>query len=163
MTKREHDQNGLKIINATRAPHQLLHGGARQASRLPLVVRSAEDVKVLRNNSRAVRRLPTGGVTVAFEGLDEDIAQTLKTSSAAYIRSCGCGEGGAFALIALIGVLVFFTGRIMSHGIRRSDLGFLGAGLLLAVLAGGLGKFVGLTIARLRFEQNCDVVMSRIS
>lgn len=176
----------MKAINAAKALHEVLHSTAagpmgnemdslarhtrfdisatRQArvSRLPLVVRTVEDVKVLRNNSRAVRRLPAGGVIIAFEGLDEDIAQTLKASSAAYIRSCGCGEGGVFALIAFIGVLVFLTIRIVSRGVSWSDLGLLAGGLLLAVLAGGLGKVIGLTIARLRFKRSCDAVISRM-
>lgn len=149
-------------MHSTSAYLKTEFSGRRHASRLPLVVRTVEDVKVLRNNSRAVRRLPAGGVIVAFEGLDEDIAQTLKASSAAYIRSCGCGEGGAFALIAFIGVLVFFTIRIVSRGVSWSDLGLLAGGLLLAVLAGGLGKVIGLTIARLRFKRSCDAVISRM-
>jgi hypothetical protein len=133
--------------------------GWRSTTRLPLVVRTAADVRVLRDNSRAVRRLPAGGVIVAVDHLDVDLARTLKASAAAYIRSCGCAEGGVCAIIVLLGVLVLIVFRIATHDIRWSDLGIAGAGFFMAVLAGGLGKLIGLTIARLRFERICDDVI----
>jgi hypothetical protein len=134
----------------------------RSTARLPLVVRTAADVQALRANSRTVRRLPVGGLKIAIDGLNADAAKTLKARIGAYVSACGCAEGGASALIALFGVLVFFAVRIPARGARWSDLGMVATGLLLVVLGGGLGKLFGLTIARLRFERCCDEVIRMI-
>jgi hypothetical protein len=136
--------------------------GGPSTSRLPLVVRTEADVRALRANSRAVRRLPADGLKIAIDGLNADATQTLKARIVAYIRACGCAEGGACALIALLGILVFVAVRISAHGTRWSDLGMAAAGLLLAVLIGGLGKQLGVTIARIRFERCCDAVIRKI-
>ena len=135
------------------------HLAASTSTRLPLVVRTLADVAALRANSRAVRRLPADGVKIAIEGLPNDVAQKLKARISAYVRACGCGEGGACALIALGGVITFIALRIHQQGAHWSDLGITAIGLLLAILAGGLGKALGLTMARLRFERCCDEVI----
>ena len=131
-------------------------------SRLPLVVRTVADVEALRENSRAVRKLPANGLKIAIDGLCADAAQTLKARISAYVRACGCAEGGACALIVLLGVFLFIALRIIARGAQWRDLGIAASGLLLAVLVGGLGKALGLTIARLRFERCCDDVIRMI-
>ena len=50
-----------------------------------------------------------------------------------------------------------------ARGPRLSDLGAAAAGMLLAVLLGGLGKLLGLTITRLRFERCCREVIRTIN
>jgi len=109
-----------------------------------------------------VRKLPRSGLTIAIDGLPVDATQTLHTRINAYVRACGCAEGGACALIALLGVFVFIALRILARGAQWSDLGMAAIGLLLAVLVGGLGKVLGLTIARLRFERCCEEVIQII-
>jgi hypothetical protein len=126
------------------------------------VVRTAADVETLRANSRAVRHLPATGLKIAIDGLNRNAAQLLKSRIGTYVRACGCAEGGAGAFIALLGVMGFITIRIGVRGVQWSDLGTVAIGLLLAVLAGGLGKLIGLTIARLRFERCCSKVIQMI-
>ena len=138
------------------------HHATAALTRLPLVVRTVADVAALQANSRAVRKLPADGLKIAIDGLPADAAQTLKARISAYVRACGCAEGGACALIALLGVGVFIALRILARGARWSDLGMAAIGLLLAVLVGGLGKALGLTIARLRFERCCEEVIQMI-
>jgi hypothetical protein len=139
------------------------HDASRRSTRrLPLVVRTAADIDALRVNSRAVRRLPSDGPRIALDGLNAAAAQTLKARTSAYIRACGCGEGAACALIALSGVIVFVVARISSHGARFSDMVIAAIGVLFAVLVGGLGKLLGLTMARIRFQRYCDKVIRMI-
>jgi hypothetical protein len=138
------------------------HLAASTSTRLPLVVRTLADVAALRANSRAVRRLPADGLKIAIEGLHGDVAQQLPARISAYVRACGCAEGGAFALIALVGVFIFIALRIHHQGAHWSDFGITAIGVLLAVLVGGMGKALGLMIARLRFERCCEEVIQRI-
>ncbi|MGF6971571.1 hypothetical protein OKW43_008666 [Paraburkholderia sp. WC7.3g] len=133
--------------------------GGPLTSRLPLVVRTSADVKALRANSRAVRRLPRTGLKIAIDGLDPCQAQKLQERISAYVQSCGCAEGGATALVAIVAVLALLTLQISARGPRWGDLGAAAMGLLLAMLLGGLAKLLGLTIARLRFKRCCSNVI----
>lgn len=144
---------------------RLASRGTSQPSiaRLPLVLRTASDVKTLRANSRAARRLPAGGVKIAIDGLSEAAARALHSRINDYIRACGCAEGGAFALVVFLGVAALVAAHVLARGPRLSDLGTAALGLLAAVLFGALGKAVGLLLARLRFERCCDQVIRLIA
>ena len=130
--------------------------------RLPLIVRSADDVQTLRTHSRAVRRLPEHGVQIEVAGLEPLAAQSLMACLSAYARACGCAEGGAAALGGMLGVGVWIVARIATRGPRWTDVGAALAGVFLAVLLGGLGKLLGVAVARLRFERSCTEVIRKI-
>jgi len=125
-------------------------------------VRSADDVRTLLAHSRAVRRLPGAGPEVDIAGLDAQKARRLERRIAGYIRACGCAEGGAAALIAMLGVIAWVDHAITARGPRWSDLAALAGGLALAALCGGLGKLLGLEIARLRFERSGAEVIAAL-
>jgi hypothetical protein len=131
--------------------------------RLPLIVRTAADMQLLLANARAIRRLPRHGVQVAIAGLEPCQAHRLRTRLGAYIGACGCAEGGAAALIGMLGVLVWIAIQMTARGPQLSDLGTAAAGGLLAVVLGGLGKLLGVTITRLRFERCCIKVLRTIN
>ena len=103
-----------------------------QGPRLPLIVRTAADVQTLRANARAVRRLPRQGVQVVIAGLEPHQAHRLRTRLGAYVGACGCAEGGAAALIGMLGVLAWIAIQMEARGPRWSDLGVAAAGMLLA-------------------------------
>jgi hypothetical protein len=131
--------------------------------RLPLIVRTASDVEMLRANTSAIRRLPSKGVQVAIPGLEPRQAQRLRERVVAYVGACGCAEGGTAALIGLLCVIGWIATEIGTRGFRWSDVGVAAAGVLLAVLLGGLGKVLGVTIARLRLERCCRQIVRIIS
>jgi hypothetical protein len=125
------------------------------APRLPLVLQSVADVELLRLHARAVRRLPRAGPKVAISGLEAHCARQLEQRIRAYIQACGCAEGAAAAVIGLLSFLGWIGYEMAQRGPRWTDLPAAAAGLLLAVLGGGLGKLLGFAIARLRFERGC--------
>lgn len=132
-------------------------------SRLPLIVRSASDIKTLRANSRELRRLPPEGLRVAIDGLDLAAARELQTRIRSYMKACGCAEGGAAALVAMLAVLTSIALQMSVRGPRWGDLGMAAAGLPLALVVGGMGKMLGLTVARFRFERCCSNVIRIIA
>lgn len=136
-------------------PASLQLANAAHAPRLPLVLQSVADVELLRIHARAVRRLPRAGPKVAIPGLEAPRAQQLERRIRAYIQACGCAEGATMALIGMLSVLGWVVYGVALRGPRWGDLATAAAGLLLAVLGGGLGKLLGLAIARLRFERSC--------
>ena len=131
-------------------------------SRLPLVVRTSADVKILLANSRHVRKLPESGLRIAVAGLDASIAEKLSASIDAYVKACGCAVGGLFTLVGLAAVVAGVTLQIAQRGPRWSDLGLAALGVLGAFLVGGLGKLFGLMLARWRFESRCREVIRAI-
>ncbi len=139
------------------APSRLANSAS--APRLPLVLQSLADVELIRIHARAVRKLPRAGPKVAIPGLEAPCARQLEMRIRAYIQACGCAEGAATALIGLLSVLGWVAQGVALRGPQWSDLGTVVVGLLLAVLGGGLGKLLGLAIARLRFERGCALVI----
>jgi hypothetical protein len=132
------------------------------STRLPLRVRTVADVEVLLDNARWVRRLPREGVVVVLAGLDPHESRRLEERIRGYIRSCGCAEGGAAALSTAILAISFIAFQIWRDGPQWSELGVAAAGLVLTVLAAGIGKLAGLTLARLRFERCCRSVVEEL-
>jgi len=120
-----------------------------------MVVRSAADLQLLRANPRAVRRLPSTGLEVAIAGLDAAHARRLEHRIRAYVRACGCAEGGAAALLGVLSTLAWVASHVAARGPQWSDLARVAVGVLLAVVLGGLGKLLGVAIARARFERCC--------
>ena len=125
------------------------------SERLPLVLRSAADVEALRANSWAVRRLPRAGPKVSIAGCDPTQARRLEARIASYIRACGCAEGAAAALSCMVVVFYLIAIQLATCGPRWIDVAAAVIGVLVAVLFGGVGKLLGLTISRLRFKRSC--------
>ena len=137
-------------------------GSDAQVTRLPLRVRTAADLEALKTNARALRKLPRAGLEVRIPDLDPLQSRRLERRIRAYIRSCGCAEGAASALIVAILVIGFIAFQAWTRGPQWSDIASLAAGLFLAVVAGGLGKLLGTAIARLRFEHCCRRVIGSL-
>lgn len=134
-----------------------------QVARLPLRIRTTADLERLKANARALRTLPRAGLMVSIPGLNELQRRQLERSIRAYVRSCGCAEGAAAALIGAILVVGFIAFQMWTRGPQWSDVALVSLGLFAAVLAGGLGKMLGITIARLRFEHCCQRVIGSLS
>jgi hypothetical protein len=125
---------------------------AAPAPRLPLVVRSGADLQALLAHPAGVRKLPWQGVRVSIPELDAAQNLRLQQRQSAFIRACGCAEGGAAGLLCLAGVMGAIGLRIAANGPQWADLAWAALGVLLAVLCGGLGKLAGLALARARFQ-----------
>ena len=119
-----------------------------QDARLSLRIRTTADLETLKRNAHAFRTLPRAGLVVSIPGLSAHQSRQLERSIRAYVRSCGCAEGAAAALIGAILVVGFIAFRIWMRGPQWSDVALVSLGLFVAVLAGGLGKLFGLAIAR---------------
>ena len=137
-------------------------GSEAQVTRLPLRVRTAADLEALKRNAQALRKLPRAGLEVRIPHLDPLQSRRLERRIRAYIRSCGCAEGAASALIVAILVIGFIAFQAWTRGPQWSDVAWLAVGLFLAVVAGGLGKLLGTAIARLRFEHCCRRVIGSL-
>jgi uncharacterized membrane protein len=133
-----------------------------QVARLPLRVRTAADLEALKANARALRKLPRAGLEVRIPDLDPLQSRRLERRIRVYIRSCGCAEGAAAALIVAILAIGFIAFQAWTRGPQWSDIVWVAVGLFLAVVAGGLGKLLGVAIARLRFEQCCRRVIGSL-
>lgn len=130
-------------------------------ARLPLVVRTRDDVALMLRNPRLVRKLPAQGIHIAVEGLDRVAAERLRTATAAYVRACGCAAGGVSALLSLLIVVIALGSQMLRHGLRWSDPLELFVGVVGAVLlGGGLGKAAGMAAARARFMRTCRQVIA---
>lgn len=130
--------------------------------RLPIVLRSAADIEALKNHPRGVRKLPPNGVRLDIDGLNADAALRFTHETGIYVRACGCAFGGACALAALSLVLAATALRVVQQGPRWQDLAMAAAGIVLAFLCAGLGKFVGMALAKWRFQRCCDDVLHAI-
>jgi hypothetical protein len=127
------------------------------------MVRTALDVATLRANPGGVRKLPAPGLRVALEGVESHESARFEARIRAYIRSCGCAEGGIAALVGIGALLVPTLVSIYHRGPRVRDLGLLMGAVLLGAVLGGLGKLVGLTMARLRFLRSCDKILKMLN
>ncbi|MFL6603174.1 MAG: hypothetical protein ACJ8R9_17845 [Steroidobacteraceae bacterium] len=139
--------------------------GAQEAQpprRLPLLVRTARDVETLRAHPSALRRLPRQGIPVALSGLDPKQTKRFEARIRAYIRACGCAEGGIAALVSIGASFAWILSHIYQSGPRLRDVAVVIAALLLGGVLGGLGKLLGVAIARLRFVRSCDEIMRLI-
>jgi hypothetical protein len=149
-------KRGGTLIEPT-VPTNLLRES--QVSRLPLAVRTALDVQALRTGVRALRRLPGKTLTVALDGVDPGESQRFEARVRAYIRACGCAEGGVAALIGIGAMLTWGLVPIFQRGPRLRDLLVVIAALPLGALLGGAGKLIGLGMARRRFVSSCDEII----
>ena len=132
---------------------------ASSRQRLPLIVRTIGDVEILRNSPAALRHLPNRGIPVSLSGVAAKEAREFEYRLRAYIRACGCAAGGIAALIGMAVVASSAAVSIMHRGLRLGDIGFLLAAVVLGTVLGGIGKALGLTVARIRFVRSCDRIL----
>lgn len=141
--------------------NQKTHQQKNHDSPAPLVLRRAEDLAVLLQSVRARRRLPKGGLMIDLPGLEESQRRRAQEQLNALAHACGCAEGGALALIALLGAL----GLAINSGLHANwlNLAWIGLGSLVGVpLAAGAGKLAGKAIARLRFQRACIRLLQQL-
>src|SRR5258708_1780695 len=74
--------------------------GTMTPIRLPLVIRTKEDLKTLIKISRTRRPLPKSQFVLAIPNIQEAECLVAQQKLNTYSRTCGCAEGGVFALTA---------------------------------------------------------------
>lgn len=135
---------------------------ARADSRLPLIVRTASDIALLKAASKFVPGLPRSGIRVVVDGLPPGEAARLEDRTRRYIRACGCAEGAAAALIVLAACALYRGVDVVARGWRTGDAWFAAAALAAAFIAMAVAKLGAIALARRRFEQSCDTALNRI-
>lgn len=135
---------------------------ASSRPRIPLIVRTIGDLEILRNSPGAIRHLPKQGISVSLIGAPAKESQDLEDSLRAYIRACGCAAGGIAALLGMAGVAAAAAVSIMHKGLRLGDFGFLLAAVVMGTVLGGIGKALGLTVARIKFIRSCDRILRQL-
>jgi hypothetical protein len=135
---------------------------AASSPRLPLIVRTAGDVEVLRNSPASLRRLPVRGIPVSLTGVAAENAREFENRLRAYIRACGCAEGGIAGILGMAAVVSWAIASIIRRGFRVGDIAFVFAALVIGALLGGLGKTLGLALARIRFVRSCDRILGHM-
>jgi hypothetical protein len=137
------------------------HRGTR-VQRIPLIVRTIGDLEILRNSPAAIRHLPKQGISVSLRGVEAKQSREFEDSLRTYVRACGCAAGGVAALLGIAGVAVWGAVTIVNNGLRLGDIRFLLAALVLGTLLGGIGKALGLIVARVRFVRSCDRILTHM-
>lgn len=130
--------------------------------RMPATIRSADDIAWLRDHPRAVRNLPDAGIPICIDALDDTQSGRLRSAIATYVVACGCGTGGALACSSLAIGLALLAARIASDGLHWSDVAWAGAVIGVSVLCAGIGKTLGIAVARVRFVRSCDDALRHI-
>jgi hypothetical protein len=125
-------------------------------------VRTLGDVEILRNSPGSLRRLPVRGIPVSLTGVTAEKAREFEDRLRAYIRACGCAEGGIAAIVGMAAVASWAIASIVRRGLRLGDIGFLLGMLVIGALLGGLGKTLGLAVARIRFVRSCDRILGHM-
>jgi hypothetical protein len=139
----------------------ITHPRSANPQRLPLVVRTIGDVEILRHSPAGLRRLPRG-IRVSIADMRDELAREFEGRLRAYVRACGCAEGGIAGIAGMAIVVTWGVVSIVRRGPRLTDIGFLFGALLAGVLLGALGKAAGLGVARLRFVRACDRVLAHL-
>ena len=123
-----------------------------------LVVRTIDDLDALLRASRIGWRMPQSQLTLAIPELSEEERLSAQCKLNAYSNTCGCAEGGAFALTALVITIAYSVFRLL-HGNWIDFFKVWPAGVGLILLCAGLGKLTGLLAGRLRFGWTCERLM----
>ena len=161
-TEQDHPPRAQFAALAAVAPKRLEPFVAPAHRRLPLIVRTIGDVETLRNSLASLRRLPGRGIPVSLTGVPADEAGEFEHRLNAYVRACGCAEGGIAAILGMAIVAGWCIASIARRGFHLSDIGiFLGV-VVVGALLGGLGKAVGLGVARIRFVRACDRILKQM-
>ena len=131
------------------------------AARLPLVIRGASDIALLRAHPRDVRRLPRG-VRVRIDALGTVASTALEDAIAGYVRACGCGLGGASASAVLVAGIALIAWHATAHGLSAALLAMTACVLAAAIASAGVGKALGIALARVRFLRRCDEALAAL-
>jgi hypothetical protein len=132
--------------------------GGKATMHLPIVICTIDDLDTLLQASRTRRRLPKGQFTLAISGFNEKERLSIQRNLNAYAHSCGCTEGGIFALTALAVAITYSVFNVL-HGAWFGLIIIWLAGLVLIPLCAGIGKLIGQFVARLRFRRMCILLI----
>lgn len=127
-----------------------------------LVVHTIDDLDSLLRASRTGWRMPQSQLTLAIPELNEEERLSVQRKLNAYSNTCGCAEGGAFALTALAITIAYSVFRLL-HGNWIDFFKVWPAGVGLILLCAGLGKLTGIGVARVRLSRQIRSVENLIA
>jgi hypothetical protein len=131
-----------------------------KVKRLPLVISTADDIRALCAAPRGFRHLPSAGIVVDIDGVDDTDRQTFRYEIARFAKACGCGSGagmllGGTIIIVVVGILVVES---LAGALEVSFLW-----LVLAPLLVFAGKKLGIVIAERRFRCKCEAMLQIVA
>ena len=131
------------------------HAGAQAAVRVPLTIRTIDDLNIFLRASQLSQPLPKEHLTFTVPGFTEQERLKIQRKLNAHAHACGCSEGAVFAL-TVIAVAIAYAIFSVLHGTRFHLIVVLLATLILIPLCGGIGKLAGKFVARIRFRWMCE-------
>ncbi len=126
----------------------------KSPARLPMFINTIDDVYLLLNASQKHQRMPKGQLTINIDRLDENERLRYGHKLNKFAHSCGCMEGGVFALIALMIAVAYTLFKIL-NGAWLELIPIILGSLVLIPICALAGKIVGQLFARLRFRRTC--------
>ena len=122
------------------------------------VVRSAADLAALRSGRI---RVPHGVLRLELPGLSEEEARTLGIKLTLLRHECGCSIGALVAYPTLVAVAAWQVVHPPAWADRLLTRVGVTAGLV--VLAGAIGKGIGIVRARVRLRREVDALVRRLA
>ena len=118
---------------------------------VPIVVRTADDLRALRASRRLDARNP-----IAFElpDLSAEQAESLAARVNGYRTECGCSLGAKGMAVAVVAVVAWLL--LHPHGVAISLLVRVPIALLFILVGAGVGKALGIFVAHRKLRRVLD-------
>jgi hypothetical protein len=95
------------------------------------------------------------------EGLPDKDVKSWQTELSRYYFACGCEFGSVVLLVALLSYVIAVA--VASHGFETATWRDLVGGVVVCVIAAGVGKLTGLLYARYRLRMTARSIIARLN
>jgi hypothetical protein len=126
------------------------HCGDAPSQRGPTIVKDQADALALLGRARSGRKVIHGSLRIESSALSPSERERWRERISALANDCGCGVGGAFALIATGAYVVAIF--VLDFAATWSGSRLAGIGAIVLFAAAFLGKIAGLLLSRRRLR-----------
>jgi hypothetical protein len=122
-------------------------------------IRTVADLESLLAKPRRGRR--PDQLVLDVEGLPDKDVKSWQTELSRYYFACGCEFGSVVLLVALLSYVIVVA--VASHGFETATWRDLVGGVVVCVIAAGVGKLTGLLYARYRLRMTARSIIARLN